>query len=70
MTHKFQIKDNFIETNFAHCIAFLFFIKNLKTFAVWNFQKSQKVMKPDNKLQLNCHNEAAQNAKENSKSFT
>ena len=27
-------------------------------------------MKPDNKLQLNCHNEASQNAKETSNSFT
>ena len=27
-------------------------------------------MRPDNKLQLNCHNEAAQNAKETSKYFT
>ena len=27
-------------------------------------------MRPDNKLQLNCHNDAAQNAKETSKYFT
>ena len=34
MTHKLQIVDNLLMTNFVHSIAFVFFYQDLKIFAI------------------------------------
>ena len=75
MTQKLQIVDNFVKTNFIYCIAFCFLSRfdNFCCLIQCVIQcacNHKKLWNQIKNLQLNCHNQAAQNAKETSKSFT